>query len=55
MLPLQDLWCLGTDARMNTPGTAEGNWVWRASEDAFTRESAAWLRGLTEKYDRRGR
>ncbi|MDR2296446.1 MAG: 4-alpha-glucanotransferase, partial [Clostridiales Family XIII bacterium] len=40
ILPLQDLWCLGTDARMNTPGTAEGNWVWRASEDAFTRESA---------------
>ncbi|MDR2355207.1 MAG: 4-alpha-glucanotransferase, partial [Clostridiales Family XIII bacterium] len=55
ILPLQDLWRLGADARMNTPGTAEGNWVWTASKDAFTRESAAWLRGLTEKYDRPGR
>ncbi len=26
---LQDVLGLGTDARMNTPGTAEGNWCWR--------------------------
>jgi 4-alpha-glucanotransferase len=54
ILPLQDVWFLGADARMNTPGTAEGNWVWTASADAFTRESAAWLFGLAEKYDRLG-
>jgi 4-alpha-glucanotransferase len=54
ILPLQDLWFLGADARMNTPGVAEGNWVWTASKEAFTQESAAWLRGLAEKYGRMG-
>jgi 4-alpha-glucanotransferase len=54
ILPLQDVWFLDTDARMNTPGVAEGNWVWTASEDAFTRESAAWLRGLADRYGRLG-
>ena len=29
MLPLQDLLGLGSDARMNIPGTARGNWTWR--------------------------
>ena len=29
MLPLQDLLGLGSEARMNIPGTAEGNWAWR--------------------------
>lgn len=29
MLPMQDLLCLGTEARMNTPGTTGGNWSWR--------------------------
>ena len=29
MLPLQDLLGLGTEARMNVPGTTQGNWSWR--------------------------
>jgi len=29
VLPLQDLMALGTEARMNVPGTASGNWTWR--------------------------
>jgi 4-alpha-glucanotransferase len=29
ILPMQDLLALGSDARMNTPGTAAGNWRWR--------------------------
>lgn len=29
MLPLQDLLGLDSDARMNTPGTTQGNWAWR--------------------------
>ncbi len=33
--PLQDLIGLGDDARMNTPGTAEGNWAWQAHWDMF--------------------
>jgi 4-alpha-glucanotransferase len=54
ILPLQDVWFLGADARMNTPGVAEGNWVWAASAEAFTQESAAWLRGLAERCGRLG-
>ncbi len=30
ILPLQDIIGLDDDARMNVPGTAEGNWVWKA-------------------------
>lgn len=29
ILPMQDLLGLGSDARMNTPGTLCGNWTWR--------------------------
>jgi len=29
IIPLQDLLALGSEARMNTPGTAHGNWGWR--------------------------
>lgn len=32
MMQLQDLLFLGDDARMNTPGVAEGNWKWQANE-----------------------
>ena len=27
--PLQDVLGLGSEARMNLPGTQEGNWQWR--------------------------
>src|SRR5690606_37239607 len=30
--PLQDVMRLGDEARMNTPGTATGNWRWRYLE-----------------------
>jgi 4-alpha-glucanotransferase len=33
--PLQDLLNLGSEARMNVPGRATGNWTWRCSEDMF--------------------
>jgi len=37
--PLQDVLGLGSEARMNTPGQASGNWSWRfAWEDV-----AEWL------------
>lgn len=31
MVPLQDILGLGSAARMNTPGTAKGNWKWQAT------------------------
>lgn len=33
--PLQDVLSLGTDARMNLPGRASGNWTWRLTADAL--------------------
>jgi 4-alpha-glucanotransferase len=27
--PVQDFLGLGSEARLNTPGAAEGNWAWR--------------------------
>ena len=29
IVPLQDIMSLGTEARLNTPGAASGNWQWR--------------------------
>ena len=40
LVPLQDLLELGDDARMNIPGTSEGNWRWRLPEGALTDELA---------------
>ena len=50
--PLQDVLDLGSEARMNVPGVAEGNWRWRAAPDAFTRERARRLRRLAEETGR---
>jgi 4-alpha-glucanotransferase len=36
VVPLQDLLGLGSEARMNTPGVAGGNWQWRFSWDQIT-------------------
>ncbi len=32
IFPVQDLLKVGSDCRMNTPGTAEHNWEWRFRE-----------------------
>ncbi len=52
IVPAQDLLGLGSDSRMNVPGTAEGNWSWQAQADAFDDALAARLRELVETYDR---
>lgn len=36
IVPMQDVLCLDSWARLNTPGVAEGNWAWRYKEDALT-------------------
>jgi 4-alpha-glucanotransferase len=52
IIPLQDICSLGTNARMNTPGTAEGNWRWRYRADALQPEYRDRLREITEIYGR---
>src|SRR5438552_499101 len=42
MAPLPDLLNLGKEARMNTPGRAEGNWRWRSTEDMLSDSAFEW-------------
>ena len=51
---LQDVLGLGTDARMNTPASIEGNWDWRYTDGALTDELARRLREMTIIYGRLG-
>jgi len=50
--PVQDLLELGSEARMNTPAIAQGNWSWRAPEGCWAEELAGRLAALAEVTDR---
>ncbi len=50
--PMQDVLGLGAEARMNLPGTAEGNWCWRLLPEMVTEEVKDRLRDLTAIYGR---
>ena len=52
VMPLQDLLGLGSEARFNTPGTAQGNWGWRFEWPRLTARLAGRLRRLTESTRR---
>jgi 4-alpha-glucanotransferase len=52
--PLQDLLNLGSEARMNVPGRAEGNWSWRAAEEMLSDAVFEALRDLTNASRRLG-
>lgn len=52
VIPMQDILGLGSEARMNLPGTAHGNWGWRFDGSADTKAAAQRLRGLVEMYGR---
>jgi 4-alpha-glucanotransferase len=52
IVQLQDALGLGSEARMNTPASAEGNWSWRFTEGALTDELRERLRGMTAIYGR---
>ena len=52
ILTLQDVMGLGSEARMNLPGRADGNWQWRFTWDQLTDDIQARLRKLTAIYGR---
>lgn len=52
IIPIQDLLGMGSSSRMNTPGTADGNWGWRLLPGQVTQEHAEHLGMLTEIYGR---
>jgi len=52
IIPLQDVLGLGSEARMNLPGTSRGNWRWRFPPDTLNSELAERLLRLNRVYDR---
>jgi len=52
VVPAQDLLGLGSESRMNMPGTAHGNWSWRAPEGAFDDRLASRVREIVSGTDR---
>ncbi len=52
IVPMQDVLGLGSEARMNTPGVAAGNWDWRFSWSQVRSNQKVFLKKITEKYNR---
>ena len=52
ILPLQDVLCPGSDARMNRPGTSEGNWTWRLEVGQRAPAVVERLRDITKTFGR---
>jgi 4-alpha-glucanotransferase len=52
IVQMQDVLGLGSEARMNVPGRATGNWRWRLGPAQLTSESARRLRAATVKSGR---
>ena len=52
IFPLQDVLKLGSEARMNTPGVALGNWEWRYQKGDLNSGMASGLRQMTELFGR---
>ena len=53
IVPMQDVLAFGEEARLNAPSTvSQQNWTFRFVEKDFGRRRAAWLKALTEAYNR---
>ncbi len=52
IIPMQDYLGLATDARMNFPGRASGNWGWRLRPEQMSAALAKHIRALTLVYQR---
>ena len=52
IIPLQDLLGLGSEARLNRPSTATGNWRWRYTQEMLTPDVQERLKRLTVMYGR---
>ena len=56
IIPLQDVYALSSDARMNMPSTSGKNWAWRADQSLISgdkaEKTAAWLKNLCVLYAR---
>ena len=53
IVPLQDLLQLGSEARMNTPGTVEGNWQWSFQWDQLSHDKLERFQQVLESSNRK--
>ena len=53
VIQMQDYLELGSEARINTPGTAGGNWKWRMLPGKLSKSLAKKICRMTEIYDRK--
>ncbi len=52
ILPMQDILELGSEDRMNIPGTSEGNWSWRFDWSQLTESQSGRLTHLVKLFGR---
>ena len=50
---MQDWLFLGSEARINTPGTTQGNWRWRMAKGSDNKALAKKILKITEMYNRK--
>lgn len=54
IVPMQDLLHLGSEARMNTPGTVDGNWTWQFQWQQVSATLASELQNTLRGHQRTG-
>lgn len=52
VIPIQDILCQSSEARMNTPGVSSGNWQFRFKDGLLTDEKASALAYFSKIYNR---
>jgi len=52
IIPMQDLLGLGSEARMNIPGTATSNWRWRYQKHQVRKHQFKFIQQLNKTYNR---
>ena len=53
VIPMQDILEVGSECRMNTPGTMGGNWKWRFQWDQMSAERAGRFAYLVKLFNRK--
>ena len=52
IIPMQDVYRLGGEARMNTPSTIGSNWSWRMKPSMFDDKVAEKMKDLVKESKR---
>ena len=53
VIPMQDVFALGSEARMNTPSTTGSNWTWRMEKEMLSdTKRASYLKELSQRFNR---